>query len=49
MISASGSEQVETIWITVSRESGSEAFDYPGFRVTLAIASLPGMTIEYDM
>ena len=29
------------------RESGHpEAFDYPGFRVALAIASLPGMTIE---
>jgi len=23
-----------------------EAFDFPGFRVALAIASLPGMTIE---
>jgi len=28
-------------------ESGHpEAFDFPGFRVALAIASLPGMTIE---
>jgi len=28
-----------------TRESGyPEVFDFPGFRVTLAIASLPGMT-----
>jgi hypothetical protein len=30
-----------------SRESGNpEAFEFLGFRVALAIASLPGMTIE---
>jgi hypothetical protein len=30
------------------RESGHpEAFDYPGFRVALAIASLPGMAPNY--
>jgi hypothetical protein len=30
-----------------AREKGHpEAFDFPGFRVALAIASLPGMTSE---
>ncbi|HEY6366395.1 MAG TPA: hypothetical protein VI585_16540, partial [Candidatus Binatia bacterium] len=30
-----------------TRESGyPEVFDFPGFRVALAIASLPGMTTE---
>jgi hypothetical protein len=35
------------IQVRHSRGSGNpEAFDFPGFRVALAIASLPGMTIE---
>ena len=36
--------------ITPSRHTGGsrypDAFEIPGFRVALAIASLPGMTIE---
>jgi hypothetical protein len=31
-----------------TRESGyPEGFDFPGFRVALAVASLPGMTTDF--